>query len=153
MPTFRTRSQINFRGPVVIQMGALAGNQLGNNIPADTNLVYEHGMWKYPQLASTGAVVVPYGVRLAGVVANLGASTAWTLMLAGNAANISGEPYAAIDAALYVEPTLQLGGATGQYVYLEYPSSPLPLLSPGQRVYMTTAAGTAPMVRFVFKPE
>lgn len=154
MATYRTTSEIKFNGLVIVQMGVTAGNQLSNAVPADTNLVHENGIWKYPQLGAAGAMVVTRGnVRLTGVVANLGASTAWTVMVAGNASNTSGEPYPAGSAALYLEPTLQIASGTSQYVYLEYPASLLPLLSEGQRVYMTSTAGTAPMVRYVFKPE
>lgn len=148
---YRTADQIPFPGPVLVQLGSTAGNALGNNVPADAKLVVENGIWKYPQLASSGAVVVTRPCRLVGVFADLGASGAWTLMLAGNASNSSGTPYPGGDAALYVEPAVQIAGATSRYITLSHPHDALPLLMPGQRVYLTAPAG-ATTAQFLFAP-
>ena len=149
---YRPASEISFRGKVAVQLGTLAGNALGNNVPSDAKLVFENGIWKYPQLTTSGAVEVTAPCRLVGVLANLGASVAWTLMLAGNASNATDTPYPSGDAALYLEPLVQIATGTSQYVALQYPTHALPTLTPGQRVYMTAPAG-ATTVQFRFAPE
>lgn len=152
MPSiFKTAADINFDGLVAVQQAC--SGQFTSAAPSDVELVFENGIWKYPILAAAGAVVVPQTVRLTGLTANLGASTAWTLNIAPNAANTSATPYPAVDANDYLEGTYVLASGTGQYLYFEYPSTGLPVVFKGQKIYMTTVAGTNPIMRMVFRPE
>lgn len=161
MPVFAKRtSDIYIGNWTTIQMRATGGNQLGNDVPlADLGgpgpyLVHEKSIWKYPQQDTCGAFVIPTDtkmpVRLISVLADLGAITDWTLNIGGNADNITGTPYLAADAADYREGTVTVETGTAQYISANFnivANSTTGLLFPGQRIYMTTVAGTAPLVR------
>lgn len=161
MPVYVKRtSDIYIGNWTTIQMRASVGHQLDNNIPLDDlggpgpYLVHEKGIWKYPQQDDCGAFLLPVDikmpVRLISVLADLGAITDWSLIIGGNADNLSGTPYLAADAADYREGTVTVETGTTRYISSNYnivANGTTGLLFPGQRIYMTTVAGTAPLVR------
>lgn len=167
MANYRTRTQINWQEPVVIQM-ALTGAQFSNTEPAEAELVLENGIWKYPRNAvGAGAVVIPtYNnangqptgpVRLAAWQGTFGAATTWSLFLRGNPTNTSGEPYPSGDAANYDEPAQLLATAAGvSDVSASYGLNGAgvgaPIIMPGQGLYLVTTGATNPFVRFFFSP-
>jgi hypothetical protein len=165
MANYRTRAQINWQEPVVIQM-ATTGTQLSDTLQPDTNLVLENGIWKFPRIAgNTGAVVVPpYGgtqptgpVRLAAWQGAFTTSTSWELWLRGNTNNTSEEPYPSGDAPLYAEPNQILASATGALNIsasygLNGSGVGAPIIMPGQGVYFVTTGATNPFVRLFFTP-
>ena len=164
-------NQITIQDWTVVQMWASAGNQLADSAPLDDVsgvgtgpfLVFEHGIWKYPQQASVGRFKVPVTtgkpVRLIGVMADFGANTAFTVSVAGidntpqRPDNTSGTPYPAADAALYREGDIQVLSGTSRYLSTNLNTSAnglLAVMSPGMDVIVTTAAGVAPLVRLIF---
>ena len=162
MTTYRTRDEISYVQPVVIQMGTTATNPLDNTEPADTLLVYEHGIWKYPSLAAAGAVVIPVGtdtrpsqsVVLEGIQIAADASGLIQIWLGGSPTNTSEEPYPSGSAALYDERDVLLDSATAQYYTARYGTTgPMTVVLPGQRVWVATAVATGAQVRFFFRPN
>ena len=166
---YRTRGQINWNVPVVIQMGMTGAAQFSNVEPPDTFLVHENGIWKYPRQAGgganeAGAIVIPNTsatqrigpVRLAAWQGNFNASAAWELWVRGNPANTTGTPYPSADAALYTEPaTLVASGSGTSNISATYGrqgtgASVIPM--PGQRFNITTTAASGASVRFHFEP-
>jgi hypothetical protein len=148
-------------------MWMTGGAQFTDAPPLDvvggTGLVFEHGVWKYPQQAVGGRFKVSSlqsaPVRLTGVMADFGASTAWTLSVVGidgtgaRPDNTSGEPYAAADAALFREGAIQVASGTDRYLALNLNSTAndkFVIVLPGQDVVLTTAAGVAPLARLTF---
>jgi hypothetical protein len=152
MATYRTRAEIDFKQPVVIQQRVAAG-QFSDTVPADTNLVVEDGIWKYPAVAAAGAIDIPNTVRLVAILADLGSSSTWTAFIKGNPSNTTGEPYPSGSAALYLEGTVVIGtGSATQYITQQYASGTGPILMPGQRLYLVTTGATNPVVRVWFQP-
>lgn len=159
---YRTTASIVFTAPVVIQQRGTG--QFSNNVPADTNLVWENGMYKYPPLASCGAVRIPLStatapsaaVRLFALQGDLGASATWELHVAGNASNTSGTPYPSGSASNYLEgDVIVASGAATRYLSASYglaAGGPAPILMPGQTIYLVTTSASSPVVRFFFKP-
>ena len=143
------------------------GAQFTDALPADvvggTGLVFERGVWKYPQQGVGGRFRVSSAqsapVRLVGLMADFGASTAWTLSINGfdgsgaRPDNTSGEPYAAGDAPLFREGDIQVASGTDRYLALNLNSAAngvFAIVLPGQDVVLTTAAGVAPIARMTF---
>lgn len=158
---YRTTASIAFNAPVVIQQRS--SGQFGNNVPADTNLVWENGIYKYPTLASCGAVLIPQGtttkpssaVRLYAIQGDLGASTTWELHVAGNASNTTGTPYPSGSASSYLEGDVLVASGTARYLTAAYGLSAggaATILLPGQTLYLVTATASSPVVRFFFAP-
>lgn len=158
---YRTTASIVFKSSLVIQQKS--SGQFGNNIPVDTNLVWENGIFKYPAQASCGAILVPVAtttmpssaVRLYAIQADLGASTAWELHIAGNASNTTGTPYPSGSAASYLEGDVIVASGTARYLTATYgigSGSAATILVPGQTLYLTTATASSPVVRFFFTP-
>lgn len=153
MPLYRTAEQIDFKQGVVIQQRLAGANLFGDFIPDDALLVFENGMWKYPEFnaaSAAGAVVVNSACRLSAIQATFGGSVTWSLTIAGNAANTSGEPYPSGSAALYTEGSVVVTSGTGT----GGATAPAALLLPGQRIYLTTSGGPPAnsLVRFFFSP-
>jgi hypothetical protein len=93
------------------------------------------------------------------VIADFGASTAWTIHVAGiegagdRPDNTSDTPYASGDAALYREEDVVVTSGTDRYLALNTDPNDAgiaALIHPGMHVYVTTAAGTQPLVRLSF---
>lgn len=166
---YRTRDQINWGAPVTIQMGMTGAAQFSNNIPPDTFLVLENGIWKYPRQAGgggaeAGAIVLPNTtaerritpVRLAAWQGNFNANATWELWVGGNPANTTDTPYPSANAALYTEPaTLCANGSNAFNISANYGrqgTGASIILMPGQRFYIVTTAATNASVRFHFEP-
>lgn len=164
MPTLpKTTSDISFQSITTIQHGLTGGGQFGDTAPLDgaggagPYLVFEAGIWKYPEQASVGRVNIPTTtgpVKLICLMADLGASTAWELHLTSDS-NTTNTPYPAADAAKYTDGNLVVDSATSRYISKSYnfeQSNLGFLIHPGQRVYLsTTAAANGARVRFVFR--
>src|SRR5690349_6537029 len=114
MTTYKTTSNITFSQPCVIQQWMTGANQFSDTAPVDTLLVFENGIWKYPQQAVGGRVQIPATtsngpscmVRLYALYAAFGASASYTVSVVGNPDNTTGEPYPAASTALYREGTM-----------------------------------------------
>lgn len=163
---YRTLSSIPWTSPVTIQM-ATTGTQFSNTAQADTTLVFENGIWKFPRIAgAAGAIVLPLSdgagkkvgpVRLAAWVAQFGASAGWELHVAGNPNNTTDTPYPAADAALYAEGDLIVASGSGTWALsaaygLNGASTAAPVIFPGQRLYLVTTTASNPLVRLTFAP-
>jgi hypothetical protein len=158
MTTYKTTADITFRQPCVIQQWMTGANQFGDVAPVDTQLVFEHGIWKYPQQATGGRVQIPATeangpscmVRLYALYAAFGASASYTLQVMGNPDNTSNEPYPSASAALYREGTMVVAsGTTTTNLALQ---GNLALIMPGQKLVLISTAGSAALARFYFAP-
>ena len=163
MPAFPLPAP-NFSGNWVTVQMRLASGQFGDTLPlADVGgggvgpfLVFDRGVYKYPEQAGGGRFEIPRDVskpvRLTNVMADFGASTAYTIHVAGsdNTAqrpdNVTGTPYDAADAALYREGDITVHTGTAQYLSLNLDpvdAGESALIHAGQHVYVTTAAAAA----------
>lgn len=162
----------NFKGNWVTVQMRLASGQFGDTAPsADIGgggvgpfLVFERGIYKYPEQAGGGRFVVPRDVgkpvRLTNLTADFGASTAYAVHVAGidgtaqRPNNTSGSPYASGNAALYQEGDIIVHSGTAQYVSVNLDpvdAGESALIHPGQHVYVTTVAATAnAVIRLTF---
>lgn len=165
MPTPKTTSQITDDNWLSIQHRINGGAAFTDTPPLDDlggpgpSLVFENGIWKYPQQAVGGRFVIPDMRRpytLVNVTFQLGASIAWTLNLKQNPSNTSGEPYDAADAALYLEGNVQVDSGTDQQRSLNYwtdVNRDNVVVYPGQAIWFGSAAVTGSgMVRMLLKP-
>lgn len=169
MATYRTRGDIRFDVPCVIQMGMIAAAQFTNDVAPDALLVFENGIWKYPRLDGTpgsraGAIDIPNStaarpqgpVRLAAWQGVFTSPTAWEMYVGGNPANTTNEPYPSGSAALYTEPNILVANASGAYTpNISYGLGGITasvILMPGQRFYLTTTGATNASVRLFFVP-
>lgn len=172
MPVVQKKtSDITFQGTLVtVQMSLTSTNTFSDTAPSDDlggpgpYLVFERGIWKYPQQASGGRVEIPRKVgrpvRLSHIMANFGASADWELHVAGidgtgqRPNNTSGTPYDSADAALYQEgDVIVASGTSQQYVSSNvdpFDSNTSAYIHPGQHVYLTTTAGSNAIVRLTF---
>ena len=164
-------SQISIQRWTIVQMQMTAATQFTDTYPLDDVsgvgtgpfLVVERGIYKYPQQIVGGRFTIPTNtgkpVKLIGVMADLGAVTAWTLLCKGidgslnRPDNTSGEPYPAADAPKYREGDIEFATGATRYIALNFNTSAndrYAVFSPGQDLVLTTAAGVAPLVRFTF---
>ncbi len=165
MPNYRSASEIPWDGPVTIQMGT-TGTQFSNTVQADTQLVFENGIWKYPRIAgNAGAIQLPVStgtrrvvpVRMAAWNIQFGASAGYTIGIFGNPNNTTDDPYPAADAALYAEGDFIIGTGTAttrlSNAYGFYGDTAIaPIIMPGQRFYIITTGASNPTARFTFVP-
>lgn len=166
MTNYRKASEIPWNEPVTIQMGT-TGTQFSNAVQADTQLVFENGIWKYPRTAvACGAIKLPpndgsgrtiYPVRLAAWNIQFGASSSWTIGIQGNPNNTSDEPYPAADAALYAEGDYVIGvGSTTTRLSNAYgfygATSLAAVIMPGQTFYIISVGASNPSARLTFVP-
>lgn len=165
MATPKTTSQISFDAWTTIQMRLTGAADFSDTAPLDDVsgvgtgpfLVFDRGIWKYPQQAVGGRIVIPATLsrplRLVNMMANFGASVPWTLSVAHSVANLSNEPYPAADAALYETGSVQVHSATSRYVAdnLDAADAGIAVLIwPGQKLVLTTTGANNPVVRFSF---
>lgn len=172
MTTFRRyTNQVSIQDWTTVQMQMSAGNQFTDAAPLDDVsgtgvgpfLMFEKGIWKYPQQAVGGRFTVPTGiakpVRLVGVMADFGANTAYTISVKGidgsvsRPDNTSGTPYPAADAALYREGDIVVNSGNTRYLSLNFNTTAndhFTILHPGMDLVVTTAAGSSPLVRLTF---
>lgn len=149
---------------VTIQQRVTLGNAFDDSAPSDNlggpgpYLVFEKGIWKYPEQAQGGRFAVPNMRRpleLVNLTFNLGSSLAWTLNLEGNPSNTSGTPYDAADAALYLEGSVEVDSGTDQYLARNYAvdvAAVCPIIHPGQYLWFGSAAlAAAGVVRMTFR--
>lgn len=169
MPVF-SKEAPDFKGNwVTIQM-RLASGQFGDAAPlADVGgpgpyLVFDRGMYKYPEQAGGGRIEIPdtvgKPVRLTNIMADFGASTAYSVHVAGSDGtpqrpdNLTGTPYDSADADLYREGDITVHSGTAQYLAINLDpvdAGESALIHPGQHVYVTTAAATAgAVIRLTF---
>lgn len=166
MPNYRKASEIPWSSPVTIQMGT-TGTQFSNTVQADTQLVFENGIWKYPRIAgAAGAIQLPLSdgagkrvgpVRMAAWNIQFGASSTWTIGIFGNPANTTDDPYPAADAALYAEGDFTIGTGTAttrlSNAYGFYGATSMAaIIMPGQRFYIVTTGASNPTARLTFAP-
>lgn len=172
MATPKTTSDIRFTDNwLTVQMSLTGANNFSDTLPLDDvggggagpHLVMDRGIWKYPQQAAGGSLVIPRNVgrpvRLSNVMADFGASVTYSIHIAGidgtalGPDNTTNEPYAAADAALYREGDIIVNTGTTRYLALNLDpvdAGESSLLHPGQRVYVVTALAAAPLIRFTF---
>lgn len=163
MATPKTTSQIAFETWTTIQMSLSGANNFGDVAPSDNlggpgpYLVFDRGIWKYPQQTSGGRIQIPVGIsrplRLVNMMADFGASVTWSVTVADSITNTSGEPYPAAQAGLYGTGSIQVHGGTSRYVAdnLDAADAGIAVLVwPGQKVFVTTAGASAPIVRLSF---
>lgn len=168
MPTIAKKTtDITWTAYTSIQHGLTGGGQFGDALPLDDVggggagpfLVFENGIWKYPEQTSVGAVRnTPNDsggpIFLINFMADLGANSAWTLHVK-NDSNTSNTPYPAADAAKYTEGDITVDSGTSRYINKSYNLSQGVdvgfLIMPTQRVYLATAAAVnGARVRFTF---
>lgn len=165
MPTPKTTSNITAGNWITIQQRVTATNQFDDTAPLDDvggpgpYLVFENGIWKYPEQDQGGRFVIPDMRRplaLVNLTFDLGSSLAWTLNLKGNPDNTSGEPYDAADATLYREGDIEIDGATAQTGSINYWTDVAAVnvvVYPGQYVWFGSPVLAATgWVRMLFKP-
>jgi hypothetical protein len=166
MPTLpKSTASIAYASYTVIQHVLSGAGQFGDTAPLDDVsgvgtgpfLVFENGIWKYPAQASVGRVTMPADqgpMKLLCLMADLGTSNAWALHVA-KADNASDTPYPSADAALYTEGDIVVATGTSRYISTAYNFEQTGsgfILTPGQRLYFTTAGATgAAVVRFTFR--
>lgn len=140
---------------------AQASDDLGGPGPY---LVFERGIWKYPQQGTGGRIVIPQNtgkpVRLVHVQADMGASANLEVHIAGidgtagRPDNTSGEPYDSGDAALYREGDVLIDTISAtQYISKTYDPTTETLssfLMPGQHLYFVSTAASDPILRATF---
>lgn len=166
----RYTNQISIQDWTTVQMWMTAGNQFTDAAPLDDVsgtgvgpfLMFEKGIWKYPQQGVGGRFTVPASiakpVRLVGVMADFGANTAYTLSVNGidggtRPDNTSNTPYPAADAPLYREGDIEIKSGTSRYLALNFNTTAndsFAILHPGMDLVVTTAAGVSPLVRLTF---
>jgi hypothetical protein len=173
MGTPRTTASVKFGNLTTIQIFLTGANQFSDAQALDDVvgggagpfLVMERGIFKYPQQAAGGRIVIPVDtgrpVRLVHLTANLGASAGLTLHIAGidgtgaRPDNVSEVPYDSGDAALYREGDIIVDTfAATQYISKSYDLrsvDPGVLLHPGQHLYfISTAAAGGAILRATF---
>lgn len=164
---YRTRAAIDWNGPVTIQM-ATTGLQFTNAVQPDTLLVLENGIWKFPRSSvdAVGAIPLPLSsgtgrkigaVRLVSFQAAWGGSANWNMNIVGNTSNTTGTPYPSGSAALYDEGTLQVANGSGAFnMSATYgfgtTGTGVPILLPGQTLYIASTAAANPLIRLTFMP-
>lgn len=168
MPTIpKTTANITDSNWITIQQRISAGNAFDDTAPLDDVggggagpfLVFENGMWKYPEQAVGGRFELPRAAKpyyLVSVVLSLGASVAWSVNLKGNPDNTTDTPYASGDAALYREGDVLVDSGTDQVLsknYSVYVAPTVALIHPGQYVWFETpAVAGGGVVRMTFQP-
>lgn len=164
MATSKTKKAIKLLNWTTIQQQAAGTNQLGDNEPQDDlggpgpYLVFENGIWKFPQQDSCGRFSVgSNAARLIYMMADLGADADWELHVAGidnttdRPDNESGEPYDAGDASLYREGDIVVASGTAErYVSLQLMETCI--VQSNQDVYVSTTSASEPLVRLTFSP-
>lgn len=160
----RQTSQITSDNWLTIQQRVTSGNVFDDTAPSESlagpiDLVFENGIWKYPEQDQGGRFAIPNMKRPMSLMClsfNLGSSLAWTLNLKGNPSNTSGTPYASGDAALYAEGDILIDGATSQQDSINYSlhvAAKAPIIHPGQYLWFgSPALAAAGIVRMTFKP-
>lgn len=153
----KTTAAIKMGSWTTIQMQTSGANQMGLFYPLDDvankNLVYEHGIWKFPKQPLGGAFKIPEDTRqptrLLCLLADLGASVPWEIHVT-NVLNTTGTPYEVADAGLYDDGDITIMAGTSQYIRQNFnivANGTTALLFPGQIVYIVTAGAVEPLVR------
>ena len=166
MATPKTTEQIRFGSWTILQMRLSGANNFADTNPLDDVggggagpfLVFDRGVWKYPQQATGGRIQIPLNlsrpVRVVNVMANFGASVAWTLNVEHQIDNTTGEPYDASDEALYETGKVEVASGTDQYLALNTDAADAgiaALAHPGDKVYITTTGTPSnALVRMAF---
>lgn len=169
MATLKTTADLKISNLTTIQISLTGANQFSDTQASDSlagpiNLVYERGMYKYPQQPSGGRIVIPANtgklVRLVHLAADLGAAGTLDLHVAGydgtgnRPDNTSGEPYTSADAALYREGDITVDTfAATQYISRTYNTTAVALsviLHPGQHLYFISTGAVAGLLRATF---
>lgn len=165
MPTQpKTTDSITWGPYTCIQHGLSAG-QFGDSQPLDDVagggvgpfLVFENGIYKYPEQALAGRVTNAPGksggpLFLISFMADLGANSVWALHVT-NTNNTSNTPYPAAAAAKYSEGDIIAASGTDRYINKSFNLSQGVdagfIIMPGQRLYLlTTAAAAGARARF-----
>jgi hypothetical protein len=142
-----------------IQQRATATNQLGDNAPSDDleadstpgpHLVFENGIWKYPQQDECGRFSINKAARVMYIMADLGADSSWAVRVK-DPINETGSPYPSDDAELYEGLDIIIASGTGER-FVSQSLRDGGVVLPGQYVYVTTTGGDEPLVRLTFAP-
>lgn len=164
MPTPKTTSNITYGEWTTIQMSVVGGDFADaaplddvSGIGAGPHLVFDQGIWKYPQQASAGRIAIPTTLsrplRPVNMMFDLGASVPVTVTIAHDQPNVSGEPYAAGQEALYRTGDIVIYSETTRYAAVNLDvlvSESASLIWPGQKLFITTTGAVNPLVRFTF---
>jgi hypothetical protein len=172
MPVRKRTSDITWGNLTTIQMALSGANQFSDTLTTDDIsgvgtgpfLVFDRGIWKYPQHTAGGRLEIPRSVgkpiRLTNFMADFGAAASYEIHVAGydgtgnRPDDTSSVVYPAADAARYREGNfLVKSGAATRYLAMNLDpqdSGDAVLIHPGQHLYLVTVAASAPIVRMTF---
>jgi len=167
----KTTSDIRLDNWITVQQGLTAGSTYGDTAPSDDlggpgpYLVFERGIWKYPDQATGGRFAfsnITRPLQIVAIAADFGGSVSWSVTVAGSDGtaggpdNTSNTPYDSTDAALYREGSIPVLSGTGQYIAASLGNSvnaETAILHPGMRMFVTSGAVVGRgVLRVTFQP-